>query len=60
MCWTPLYVNNTNNLNKTCTLLQTTGGKDESNIVFMQKLYAMDITARNSQKNKKMSNTDQP
>ena len=24
------------NVNKTCTLLQTTGGKDESNIVFMR------------------------
>ena len=31
--------NNTNNVNKTCALLQTTGGKDEPNIVFMQKLY---------------------
>ena len=50
MCWTQLYVNknttqyvldttaqtNTINVNKTCTLLQTTGGKDESNIVFMR------------------------
>ena len=26
MCWTPLYAN------KTCTLLQTTGGKDEPNL----------------------------
>jgi len=26
MCWTPLYAN-TNNINKTWTLLQTTGGK---------------------------------
>ena len=28
---------NTNNVNKTRVLLQTTGGKDEPNIVFMQK-----------------------
>ena len=28
---------NTNNVNKTRALLQTTGGKDEQNIVFMQK-----------------------
>ena len=28
---------NTNNVNKTCVLLQTTGGKDELNIVFMRK-----------------------
>ena len=28
---------NTNNVNQTWPLLQTTGGKDESNIVFMQK-----------------------
>ena len=28
---------NTNNVNKTLTLLQTTGGKDEPNIAFMRK-----------------------
>jgi len=28
---------NTNNVNKTCAFLQTTGGKDEPNIVFMRK-----------------------
>ena len=28
---------NTNNVNNTCTLLQTTGGKDGVNIVFMPK-----------------------
>ena len=28
---------NTNNVNKTSALLQTTGGKDEPNIIFMQK-----------------------
>ena len=28
---------NTNNVNKTRALLQTTGGKDEPNIVFMRK-----------------------
>ena len=27
----------TNNVHKTCTLLQTSGGKDEPNIVFMLK-----------------------
>ena len=27
---------NTNHVNKTCTLLQTTGGKDEPNIVLMR------------------------
>jgi hypothetical protein len=27
---------NTNNVNKTCTILQTTGGKDEPNIAFMR------------------------
>jgi hypothetical protein len=39
MCWTPLCANkhNTNNVNKTCALLQTTGDKDEPIIVFMQK-----------------------
>ena len=38
MCRTPLYTKNTNDVNKTGTLLQTTGGKDEPSIVFMQKL----------------------
>jgi len=28
---------NTNNVNKTWSLLQTTGGKDEPNIVFIRK-----------------------
>ena len=37
MCWTPLYANKTNNVNKTYTLLQITGVKDEPNIVFMWK-----------------------
>jgi hypothetical protein len=38
MCWTPLITQtNTNNVNKTCALLQTTGDKDEPNIVFMWK-----------------------
>ena len=27
----------THNVNRTCELLETTGGKDEPNIVFMQK-----------------------
>ena len=33
MCWTPLYATHTNNIDKTCALIQTTGGKDEPNIV---------------------------
>jgi hypothetical protein len=28
---------NKNNVNKTCTILQITGGKDKPNIVFMRK-----------------------
>ena len=49
-CYTPLYVlhnticvthhytpANTNNVNKTWALLQTTGGKDEPYIVYMRK-----------------------
>jgi hypothetical protein len=32
MCWTHFTQTNTNNLNKTWVLLQTTGGKDEPNI----------------------------
>ena len=28
---------NTNNVNRTCTLLETTGGKDDPNIVFIRK-----------------------
>ena len=36
MCWTPLYANKQNNVIKTCVLLQTTGGKDEPNIIFMR------------------------
>ena len=35
MCWTTRTQTNTNNVNKTCTLLQTTGGKDEQNIIFL-------------------------
>jgi hypothetical protein len=37
MCWTQLYANTQKNVNKTCTLLQTTGGKDEPTIDFMRK-----------------------
>ena len=36
-CWTPLYPKKINNVNKTWILLETTGGKDEPNIVFMRK-----------------------
>jgi hypothetical protein len=35
MRWTPIYAN-TNKVNKTCVLLQTTGGKDKANFVFMR------------------------
>jgi hypothetical protein len=31
-----LSTTNTNNVNKTCAFLRTTGGKDEPNIVFMR------------------------
>jgi len=34
--YTQIY---TNNVNKTCSLLQTMGGKDEPNIVFLRKSY---------------------
>jgi hypothetical protein len=37
MCWTPLYANKEKKVNKTGALIQTTGGKNESNIVFMRK-----------------------
>ena len=40
---------NTNIVRKTLVLLQTTGGKDEPNIVFMRKSYP-DITTRNSER----------
>jgi len=36
MCWTHYTQTNTNNVNKTWSLLQTTGGKDEPNTVFMR------------------------
>jgi len=39
---------NTNNVNKTCSLLQTTGGKEEPIIVFSEILE--DITTRNSER----------
>jgi len=37
MCWTSLFANKYNNANKTWAFLQTSGGKDEPNIVFMWK-----------------------
>ena len=37
MCWTSLCANKQNYVNKTCALPQTTGGKDEPNIVFVRK-----------------------
>jgi hypothetical protein len=39
---------NTNNVNKTLALLQTTGGKYEPNIIFAD--IVMDITTRNSER----------
>ena len=39
---------NTNNVNKTCILLQTTGGKDEPNIVFYAEIVT-DITTWHSE-----------
>jgi hypothetical protein len=55
---------NTNNVNKTWALLQTTGtgGKDEPNIVCMRKsrhgTHNVKTHNRRTQKAKKMSNTD--
>ena len=40
---------NTNNVNKTRTLLQITGGKDEPNIVLYAEIIK-DITTRNSER----------
>ena len=37
MCWTPLSQTNTNNINKTWTILQTIRGKDEPIFVYMRK-----------------------
>jgi hypothetical protein len=52
---------NTNNVNKTWTLLQTTGGKDEPNIVCMRKsrhgTQNVKTHNRRAQKAKKMGNT---
>jgi hypothetical protein len=53
---------NTNNVNKTWALLQTTGGKDEPTIVCMQKsqhgTQNVKTHNRRTQNTKKMSNTD--
>ena len=57
---------NTNNLNMTRTLPQTTGGKDEPNISFMRKSQRTSLHGtqnikthnRRTQKTKTMSNTD--
>ena len=38
MCWTPYMQTNSNNVNKACTRLQTTGGKDEPNSVLCGNL----------------------
>jgi len=37
MCWNYYTQTNTNNVSKTWALLQTTGDKDESNIVLIRK-----------------------
>ena len=53
---------NTNNVNKTCALLQTTGDKDEQTIVCMRKsqhgTQNVKTHNRRTQNTKKMSNTD--
>ena len=53
---------NTNNVNKTRALLQTTGGKDEPNIVCMRKsqneTQNVKTHNRRTQNTKKMRNTD--
>ena len=57
---------NTNNVNKTCTRLQTTGGKHEPNIAPMRKPQRTSQHGtqnakthhRTTQKTKKMNNTD--
>ena len=56
---------NTNNVNKTWALLQTSGGKDEPNIIYLEIVAdnthgTQDVKKHNmtTQKNKKMSNTD--
>ena len=57
---------NTNDANKTCSLLQTTGGNDELNIAFKRKWQraSQHVTQnvqthnRTAQKTKTMSNTD--
>ena len=42
MCgWHHYTQTNTNNVNKTCALLLTTGGKDEPNTVYMRKYTSM-------------------
>ena len=52
---------NTNNVNKTCALLQTTGGKDEPTILCMRKsqhgTQNVKTHNRRTQNTKKMSNT---
>jgi hypothetical protein len=53
---------NTNNVNKICALLQTTGGKDEPTIVCMRKsqhgTQNVKTHTRRTQNTKQMSNTD--
>ena len=53
---------NTDNVNKTWALLQTTGGKDEPTIVFMRKsqhgTQNVKTHNRRTQSTTKMSNTD--
>jgi len=58
---------NTNNVNKTCTLLQTTGDKNDQKIVFMRRKSQRTSQHRTrnakthnrtTQKTKKMTNTN--
>ena len=53
---------NTDNVNKTCALLQTTGGKDEPTIVCMRKSHygTQNVKTHNrrTQSTTKMSNTN--
>jgi hypothetical protein len=59
---------NTNNVNKTCTVLQPTGGKVELNLNFMRKsertsqrgTQNVETHNRTTQKSKKMSKTTPP
>ena len=42
-CWTPLYQTTKNNINKTWTLLQTTGGKEKASVIFLCSLNILNL-----------------